>query len=142
MHRLPGSDSTLLVKFNSLALLFSDHVAAVKAIAWSPHQHGLLASGGGTADKCIRFWNTVSGTPISCVDTGSQVRVLWQRGQPSPSLPVSEPFNLLPPYLNLSLVGYLATFNLLFLFSLRSVTSFGPKMSMRSSQRTATARTR
>jgi len=30
---------------------FSDHQAAVKAIAWSPHQHSLLASGGGTADR-------------------------------------------------------------------------------------------
>ncbi|CAF4608370.1 unnamed protein product, partial [Rotaria magnacalcarata] len=25
---------------------FNDHLAAVKAIAWSPHQHGLMASGG------------------------------------------------------------------------------------------------
>ena len=38
---------------------FSSHLAAVKALAWSPHQHGLLASGGGTADRCIRFWNTL-----------------------------------------------------------------------------------
>jgi cell division cycle 20-like protein 1 (cofactor of APC complex) len=30
---------------------FSDHCAAVKAIGWSPHQHGLLATGGGTADR-------------------------------------------------------------------------------------------
>lgn len=29
-----------------------------QAISWSPHQNGLLASGGGTADRCIRFWNT------------------------------------------------------------------------------------
>lgn len=36
------------------------HKAAVKALAWSPHQRGLLASGGGTADRCIKFWNTVS----------------------------------------------------------------------------------
>jgi len=33
---------------------FTDHTAAVKAVAWSPHQHGLLASGGGTADRHIR----------------------------------------------------------------------------------------
>lgn len=33
-------------------------MAAVKAIDWSPHQAGLLASGGGTADRTIRFWNT------------------------------------------------------------------------------------
>lgn len=36
------------------------HKAAVKAIAWSPHQRGILASGGGTADRCIKFWNTIS----------------------------------------------------------------------------------
>lgn len=48
-------------------------MAAVKAIAWSPHHHGLLVSGGGTADRCIRFWNTLTGQPMQCVDTGSQV---------------------------------------------------------------------
>lgn len=36
------------------------HKAAVKAVAWSPHQRGLLATGGGTADRCIKFWNTTS----------------------------------------------------------------------------------
>ncbi|XP_078445456.1 FIZZY-related 3 [Wolffia australiana] len=51
----------------------SEHTAAVKAIAWSPHRHGLLASGGGTADRCIRFWNTKNGTQLNSVDTGSQV---------------------------------------------------------------------
>lgn len=55
-------------------LKFSDHTAAVKAIAWSPHQHGVLASGGGTADRCIRFWNTAANSgAFTCVDTGSQV---------------------------------------------------------------------
>lgn len=51
----------------------SNHEAAVKAIAWSPHQHNLLASGGGTADKCIRFWDTNTLQQINCVETGSQV---------------------------------------------------------------------
>lgn len=32
----------------------TSHTAAVKALAWSPHQHGLLASGGGTSDRHIR----------------------------------------------------------------------------------------
>lgn len=54
-------------------LRFSEHQAAVKAIAWSPHQHGLLVSGGGTADRCIRFWNTTTGQSLQCIDTGSQV---------------------------------------------------------------------
>lgn len=55
-------------------LKYSEHTAAVKAIAWSPHLHGLLASGGGTADRCIRFWNTTTNSQLSCIDTGSQVR--------------------------------------------------------------------
>lgn len=38
---------------NSPIIKFSAHKAAVKAIAWSPHQHGRLASGGGTADRSI-----------------------------------------------------------------------------------------
>ena len=59
---------------------FNDHTAAVKAIAWSPHQHGLLASGGGTADRCIRFRNTLTGTPLNCIDTGSQVcNLMWSK---------------------------------------------------------------
>lgn len=59
---------------------YSDHVAAVKAIAWSPHQHGLLASGGGTADRCIKFWNTLTQQPLQSVDTGSQVcNLAWSK---------------------------------------------------------------
>lgn len=54
-------------------LKYTEHTAAVKAIAWSPHLHGLLASGGGTADRCIRFWNTTTNMHLNCVDTGSQV---------------------------------------------------------------------
>ena len=42
-------------------LKFSDHNAAVKAMAWSPHQHGLLISGGGSADRTIKFRNTLTG---------------------------------------------------------------------------------
>lgn len=41
------------------------HKAAVKAIAWNPHQRGVLASGGGTADRCIKFWNTISSAQTS-----------------------------------------------------------------------------
>ncbi len=40
---------------------FCDHKAAVKAIAWSPHQHGLLATGGGTADRMIKMRNIFTG---------------------------------------------------------------------------------
>lgn len=68
-----GNDNRLYVwNMQSLSPVqtYTDHLAAVKAIAWSPHHHGLLASGGGTADRCIRFWNTLTGQPMQCVDTG------------------------------------------------------------------------
>jgi len=59
---------------------FNDHTAAVKALSWSPHQRGLLASGGGTADRCIRFWNTISGKGVNSIDTGSQVcNIAWSK---------------------------------------------------------------
>ena len=55
---------------------FGEHRAAVKAMAWSPHARGILASGGGTADKKIRFWNSLTGGLINEWDTGSQVSSL------------------------------------------------------------------
>lgn len=71
-----GNDNKMFIWTpKSTAPIFktSVHKAAVKALAWSPHQHGLLASGGGTADKCIRFWNAHKGQMVNCIDTGSQV---------------------------------------------------------------------
>lgn len=52
---------------------FHEHTAAVKALAWDPHVSGILATGGGTADKHIRFWNVQTGTMLNELDTGSQV---------------------------------------------------------------------
>ena len=78
-----GNDNKLMVwdKLSETPLWkFSDHTAAVKAIAWSPHQHSLLASGGGTADRRIKFWNTATGTMIQEIDTGSQVcNLAWSK---------------------------------------------------------------
>ena len=50
------------------------HQAAVKALAWCPFQSNLLATGGGTADRSIKFWNTHTGALLNSIDTGSQVR--------------------------------------------------------------------
>lgn len=52
------------------------HNAAVKALAWCPWQSEVLASGGGTADRHIRFWNTTSGACLNSIDTKSQVCAL------------------------------------------------------------------
>lgn len=69
-----GNDNKLFVwqlgNKNPLAK-FSQHQAAVKAIGWNPLQRGLLATGGGTADQCIRFWNTLTLQPINFINAGS-----------------------------------------------------------------------
>lgn len=57
-----------------------DHQAAVKALAWCPFQTNLLASGGGTADRCIKLWNTQKGTCLNSLDTQSQVcSLVWSQ---------------------------------------------------------------
>ncbi|KAF9287370.1 ubiquitin-protein transferase activating protein [Mortierella alpina] len=56
----------------------TNHTAAVKALAWCPWQNNLLASGGGTYDKQIHFWNTHTGARTHTLNTGSQVTsIIW-----------------------------------------------------------------
>ncbi|KAI9718183.1 MAG: substrate-specific activator of APC-dependent proteolysis [Chrysothrix sp. TS-e1954] len=78
-----GNDNKLMVwddRGTDPIYKFSQHTAAVKAIAWSPHQRGLLASGGGTADRKIKFWNTMNGSLVQDIDTGSQVcNLAWSK---------------------------------------------------------------
>ena len=54
----------------------TEHTAAVKALAWCPFQSNLLASGGGTADRTIKFWNSNTGAVLNSIDTHSQVCAL------------------------------------------------------------------
>ncbi|KAI8540421.1 hypothetical protein RHMOL_Rhmol09G0262700 [Rhododendron molle] len=59
-----------------------EHTAAVKAVAWCPFQESLLASGGGSRDKCIKFWDTRTGARKNSIDTGSQVcALLWNKNE-------------------------------------------------------------
>jgi WD40 repeat protein len=59
---------------------FTDHTAAVKAISWCPWQKGLLSTGGGSKDRCIKFWNVDTGNLINSIDVGSQVcALLWDK---------------------------------------------------------------
>lgn len=63
---------------NQALFTFTAHQAAVKALAWCPWQPHILASGGGTADRHIRFWNCNTGACINATDTKSQVcALLW-----------------------------------------------------------------
>ncbi|KAK9379719.1 WD40-repeat-containing domain protein [Kockiozyma suomiensis] len=54
----------------------TNHKAAVKALAWCPWQMNLLATGGGTFDKQIHFWNGTTGARVNTIDAGSQVTSL------------------------------------------------------------------
>jgi len=56
------------------------HQAAVKAVSWCPWQSDLLATGGGTADRSLKFWNTSTGVCLNSIDTQSQVcAIQWNK---------------------------------------------------------------
>mmetsp|Transcript_10705 Transcript_10705/g.26225 ORF Transcript_10705/g.26225 Transcript_10705/m.26225 type:complete len:491 (-) Transcript_10705:621-2093(-) len=58
------------------AFVLSEHRAAVKALSWCPWQRNLLASGAGSNDQRIRFWNTGNGVCVNEIPTESQITQL------------------------------------------------------------------
>jgi hypothetical protein len=54
------------------------HGAAVKAIAFCPWRDGLVATGGGSNDKCIHFYHTTSGACLATINVVAQVTsLIW-----------------------------------------------------------------
>ncbi|RKF73303.1 Meiotic fizzy-related protein 2 [Golovinomyces cichoracearum] len=54
------------------------HGAAVKAIAFCPWKEGLLATGGGSNDKCIHFYHANSGSCLATISVSAQVTsLIW-----------------------------------------------------------------
>lgn len=70
-----GNDNMLYVYSPKTVfpLMKKQHRAAVRALAWSERQYGILATGGGTADRCIRIWNLNDKERVDIRDTESQV---------------------------------------------------------------------
>ena len=70
-----GNDNKLFVYSPKTLypLMKKNHKAAVKAIAWSEKHYGLLATGAGTADRCIRIWNVLDKKLVDFKDTDSQI---------------------------------------------------------------------
>ncbi|GKU18260.1 unnamed protein product [Fusarium langsethiae] len=74
-----------------------NHEAAVKAIAFCPWRRGLVATGGGSNDKCIHFFHTPSGAALATISVSAQVTsLIWNTtrreiaatfGYPSPEHP-------------------------------------------------------
>lgn len=55
-----------------------EHAAAVKAIAFCPWRAGLVATGGGSHDKCIHFYHTTSGVALATIAVHAQVTsLIW-----------------------------------------------------------------
>ncbi|KAK4111116.1 WD40 repeat-like protein [Canariomyces notabilis] len=54
------------------------HGAAVKAIAFCPWQESLVATGGGSNDKCIHFFHATSGAALATISVSAQVTsLIW-----------------------------------------------------------------
>jgi len=71
-----GNDNKVFIwnaRMSKPEACFHEHKAAVKALAWSPHQNGLLATGGGNNDKTIKVWNTHTMKNLRSINAGSQV---------------------------------------------------------------------
>lgn len=71
-----GNDNKVFVystRKESPELRFDGHNAAVKALAWSSSNRGVLLTGGGTNDTSIKAWNTLLNTVLREVKTDSQV---------------------------------------------------------------------
>lgn len=54
------------------------HSAAIKAIAFCPWQPGLIATGGGSNDRAIHFYHTLSGACLATINVQAQVTsLIW-----------------------------------------------------------------
>ncbi|SCV71943.1 BQ2448_4637 [Microbotryum intermedium] len=78
-----GNDNVVNVwdgRMTSAPKMFkTNHTAAVKAsraLAWCPWNSSILASGGGSSDRTIHFWNTASAARLHSLVTPSQVTSL------------------------------------------------------------------
>ncbi|OXB40919.1 hypothetical protein B1J92_L06578g [Nakaseomyces glabratus] len=54
------------------------HNAAVKAVSFCPWSKSLLATGGGSKDRKIKFWHTLTGTLVKEIQTTGQITsLIW-----------------------------------------------------------------
>ena len=61
-------------------ITINKHKGPVRALAWSPWQRSVLATGGGKKDNFIRFYNADTKSIIGEINTGSQVcQILWNK---------------------------------------------------------------
>lgn len=76
-----GNDNLVTVwditNLDDPVMLFKmDHKAAIRALQFCPWSPALLATGGGSMDRRIRFWHTHSGTLLESIDVKEQITSL------------------------------------------------------------------
>ncbi|RGP63439.1 hypothetical protein FLONG3_9886 [Fusarium longipes] len=97
LRLVPTATDTVRCLGPGIAKHYWNHDAAVKAIAFCPWRRGLVATGGGSNDKCIHFFHTPSGAALATISVSAQVTsLIWNTtrreiaatfGYPSPEHP-------------------------------------------------------
>ena len=61
-------------------ITYENHMSAVRAMAWSPCDENLIATGGGISDKKLNIWNINNGKTIKSAIVGSQIcDIYWNK---------------------------------------------------------------
>lgn len=82
IYNITQSHSTVLQVYGAQAKHKWELNAAVKAIAFCPWQRGLLAIGGGSNDRCIHFYHTISGACLATIDCAAQITsLIWSQSR-------------------------------------------------------------
>ena len=79
VHVYPGHNGSVVVGAGRQKHKWI-HSAAVKAIAFCPWQRGLIATGGGSNDRAIHFYHTISGACLATINVFAQVTsLIWSK---------------------------------------------------------------
>ncbi|EWG52744.1 hypothetical protein FVEG_11389 [Fusarium verticillioides 7600] len=78
LQPVPTGTDTIRYLGPAIAKHHWNHDAAVKAIAFCPWRRELVATGGGSNDKCIHFFHTPSGAALATISVSAQVTsLIW-----------------------------------------------------------------
>ncbi|KAF4342584.1 meiosis-specific apc c activator ama1 [Fusarium beomiforme] len=78
LQPLPTVTDTVRYLGPAIAKHHWNHDAAVKAIAFCPWRRELVATGGGSNNKCIHFFHTPSGAALATISVSAQVTsLIW-----------------------------------------------------------------
>ena len=71
-----GNDNKLILwdlRVDEPEQVLKQHKAAIKALAWDPHERGMIYSGGGNKDKTIKCYNSLTSSMVRTLNVDAQV---------------------------------------------------------------------